>query len=165
MRSGRPGTDPQPAPSERRPDWRSTRRHAWCRTSSCRREPGSRLDRAPRSERRRCSRSGTCRLSTCVRRQCVDRWLTPLLRRLIACGRLRAGPEEELLHFRLQELARLGLDRRQPILVDEHGLVLQPARPAFPGDTLLNAPAELTRIRGALESRGLALQKNTLHHA
>src|SRR6195256_6846997 len=95
----------------------------------------------------------------------LRRPLTPLLRRLIACGRLRAGPEEELLHFRLKELARLGLDRRQPVLVDEHGLVLQPARPAFPGDTLVDAPAELTWIRGPLESRGLALQKNTLHHA
>src|SRR3984893_10753684 len=92
------------------------------------------------------------------------RWLTPLLGRLIALRALRAGPEEELLHFRLQELARLGLDRRQAILVDEHGLVRQPARPALPGNALVDAPPELARIRDPLESRGLALQQNTLHH-
>src|ERR1700738_5220753 len=92
-------------------------------------------------------------------------WLTPLLGRLIACRSLRAGTEKELLHSRLQELARLCRDRRQAILGDEHGRVRQPARPALFGNALVDAPAELTRIGDPLESRGLALQKNTLHHA
>ena len=45
---------------------------------------------------------------------------------------LRAAAEEELLHLRDQELARLRIDRRQPVLVEQHGLVLEPALPALP---------------------------------
>src|SRR5579862_5995021 len=86
-------------------------------------------------------------------------------RRLVPLGCLRAGAEEELLHLGLEELARLGLHRRQAVFVDEHGLVPEPLRPGLARDPLEDALSELARVGRPLQARRLALQDHTLHHA
>src|SRR5690349_12694241 len=60
---------------------------------------------------------------------------------------VRAVAEEELLHLELEPLAMRGLDRRQPIFVDQHHLVTHPLLPRLLRDVLEDAFAELTRIR------------------
>src|SRR5258708_12400350 len=59
--------------------------------------------------------------------------------RLVVGRALGTRPEEELLHLSLQKLAGLGLDRREPVLVDEHDLVLDPPGPAFARNLLEDA--------------------------
>src|SRR5215469_13610325 len=49
----------------------------------------------------------------------------------VSLGRLRARAEEEFLHFAFEEATRLRLDRRQPVFVDEHRLMLHPPSPRF----------------------------------
>src|SRR5258705_85737 len=87
------------------------------------------------------------------------------LRRLIPLRGLRAAAEEELLHLGLEKLARLGLDRREAVLVDEHRLMLQPTRPAFLRHALVDALAELAGVGNALEAEGLVLENYTRHHS
>src|SRR2546427_1792440 len=103
-------------------------------------------------------------VQTCALPISVARLSAPL-GRLIALRRLGAGAEKELLHLPFEELARLGLDRREAIFVDEHRLMVQPARPGFLRHALVDPPAELTGIGGAIEAWGLALEEHTLHHA
>lgn len=64
---------------------------AWCKTSSCKPEPESRRDQAPKRGRRRCFRNGTYRGSTCG--GCPLWWhLTPRRLRLSASA-TAARPE------------------------------------------------------------------------
>ena len=67
-------------------------------------------------------------------------------------GLLRAGAEEEFLHLALEELAGLGVDGRQAVLIEQGRLVLHPARPGFLRDVLVDALAELARGTVAVEA-------------
>src|SRR6266702_6617435 len=77
---------------------------------------------------------------------------------------LGAGAEEKFLHFGFEKFARLGLDRREAVLVDEHCLMLQPTRPGLLGHALINALAELPGVGLPVEAGGLLLEKYTLNH-
>src|SRR5690349_4951849 len=78
---------------------------------------------------------------------------------------VRTIAEEELLHLELETLAMGRLDRREPVLVDQHHLVTHPLLPRFLRDVLENALAELTRIRRLLEAGGFLLQQHALNHS
>src|SRR5687767_419394 len=83
------------------------------------------------------------------------------LLRLEIRRRLGARAEEELLHLVFEELARLRLDRRQPILVDQHRLMLEPALPRGLRYVLVNALAELAGIRRPVEALGIGAEQYT----
>src|SRR5690606_19945061 len=78
--------------------------------------------------------------------------------------RLRALTEEKLLHLVLEELARLRLDGRQPILVDEHRLMLEPALPRELRHVLVDALPERTGVRRPVEAFGLFAEQHAMHH-
>ena len=81
--------------------------------------------------------------------------------RNVIFGLLRPLAEEELLHFFDEERAGLGLDGGQSILVDEHGLMRHPLRPAFLRDVVVDAFAEISRVRRV--STPSASRFNTTH--
>ena len=53
-----------------------------------------------------------------------------------------------LLHLLGEIFPRTRVGEVQFVLVDEHGLMLDPGLPGFLGDILVNALAELARVRG-----------------
>src|SRR5262245_45698956 len=66
-----------------------------------------------------------------------------------------------LLH---EVLARARIGEVEAILVDQHGLLLQPLRPGFPGDALPDALAERAGVGRELHALGLAAELDALHH-
>src|SRR5882757_4970966 len=76
---------------------------------------------------------------------------------------LRAHTEEELFHFTFKKLSRLGLNGRQAVLVDQHCLMLQPARPSLLRDILEYAFAQIAGISRAVEARGFGFQNYAVH--
>src|SRR5258706_11084454 len=73
-------------------------------------------------------------------------------RRYIAGLREIPAAEEKLLHLRRQKLARRGLGQREPVLVDQPRLVLEPLFPGLLADLLVDALAERARVGRALEA-------------
>jgi len=63
----------------------------------------------------------------------------------------------------LEQLAGFGVYCRQPVLVDEHGLVGNPKLPSFLRDRFEDALAARTRKRWTIEAWSLALQMSALH--
>jgi hypothetical protein len=49
------------------------------------------------------------------------------------------------------------------MLIDEHGLVLEPTGPGFLGDVLEDAFAQLSGIRRSIETGRFALENDTLN--
>src|SRR6185436_243358 len=82
----------------------------------------------------------------------------PACRRNVAGGPLRTPAEEMLLHLLREILAGLLVRKVQPVLVDQHLLVLEPLLPRLFRDLLVDALAELPRIRRKIEALRLALQ-------
>ena len=78
---------------------------------------------------------------------------------------LGSAAKEILLHLRDQELARLGFERHEPVLVDQHRLVAEPLLPGFLRNILENALAELTWIRRAIEAFRFAAELDALDHS
>src|ERR1700678_547006 len=76
---------------------------------------------------------------------------------------LRPFAGEELLHLPNQEGACFGLDGREAVFVDQHGLMRHPLRPGFLRHVGVDALAELAGIGQVIEAFGLALQENTLY--
>src|SRR5690348_14873946 len=68
-------------------------------------------------------------------------------------GFLRAALEQEAFHVARQERARLRVHEIQPVVVDQHRLLLQPLRPTFRADFRLNARTDGTREWRTFESR------------
>src|SRR6185312_6529220 len=66
---------------------------------------------------------------------------------------LRAALEQEAFHVPREEGARLRVHEVQPVVVDQHRLLLQPLRPALCANLGLNARADRTGEGWALESR------------
>src|SRR3970282_23830 len=60
--------------------------------------------------------------------------------------------------------APFGLHRRETVLVDEHRLVLEPALPRELRDIVVDALADLARIRDALETFGLGTEHDAVNH-
>jgi hypothetical protein len=80
-------------------------------------------------------------------------------------GLLRPFTEQEFLHFSHQERPRLGLDRGESVLVDEHGLVRHPGSPAFLGNAVVDAPAEVAGIRLIVQPFRILLQVRAMNRA
>src|SRR5688572_6360407 len=92
--------------------------------------------------------------------------MSPFLLRIHELLRLgRAAAEEELLHLLDQEFARLRVDRRQAILVEQHRLVLQPALPGFLGNVLVDTLPELAGVRRIVEAFGFDAEHHAFHRS
>src|SRR5690606_28359207 len=76
----------------------------------------------------------------------------------------RAFAEKKLFHLGFEEPARLRLDRRQPVLVDQHRLMREPAPPRELRDVLVDALPERARIWRPLEPLGLRAEHHAMHH-
>src|SRR5690606_41461234 len=61
------------------------------------------------------------------------------------------------LHLGFEEGAMLRVQRREPVLVDQHGLVRQPRRPAGLADVLEHPLAQLARPGHEIEPLAVAL--------
>src|SRR3989344_5251534 len=68
-------------------------------------------------------------------------------------------------HLGFQNLARLGVERAQAVLVHQHGLVAEPRLPRLLRDVLEDALAEFAGISRVVESLGLFAEFDALHHA
>src|SRR5512137_1103252 len=86
-------------------------------------------------------------------------------RRNVARRLFGPGSEEELLHLACQVLTCSGIGQVQPVLVDEHRLVLLPELEGFLADVVVDALTEFTGVGREAQALGLLLQINTLHHA
>ena len=66
--------------------------------------------------------------------------------------------EEMLLDLLSQVFAMLGIDQIEPVLVDDHGLHLDPLLPRFLGNVLENPLAKGARIGRKIEALCLAAE-------
>src|SRR6266436_1188052 len=73
-------------------------------------------------------------------------------------------PDEMLLHLLGEIFPRARVGEVQLVLVDEHGLVLDPGLPGFLGDVLVDALAELARVGREVEPFRVAAELDALHH-
>src|SRR6266576_201245 len=76
-----------------------------------------------------------------------------------------AGAEKMLLHLLGQPFPGAGIGERKAILVDEHRLMLQPLLPRLLRDVLVEALAELARIRRKIEPFRFAAELHAFHHS
>ena len=60
--------------------------------------------------------------------------------------------KEELFHLGLEEFARVRFDWCKAVLVDEHGLVGQPALPCFLGYVVVDTLSQFARVRRVIEA-------------
>src|SRR3546814_15954189 len=72
----------------------------------------------------------------------ISDWSSDVFSSDLAGGLFRAAAEQELLHFGFEEGAVLRVQRREPVLVDQHGLVRQPRCPAGLADVGEHALAQ-----------------------
>src|SRR5690606_36044752 len=77
--------------------------------------------------------------------------------RHVACRLLGTAAEQELLHFLFEEGAVLRIARRQPVLVDQHGLVRKPGGPCGLADAGVDALAQFAGPGDEIQALGLAL--------
>ena len=75
-------------------------------------------------------------------------------RRHVAGGLLGACAEQELLHLSRQVLACTQVGQIETVFVDQHGLVLEPGGPALLTDVVVDALAQLARIRLVRQALG-----------
>src|SRR6185436_4055261 len=80
------------------------------------------------------------------------------------CG-VGAFAEEMPLGLLHEVLARARIGEVEPVLVDQHGLLLEPLRPGFLGDALPDALAERAGVGREVHAFGLAPQLHALHHS
>src|SRR3569623_1230683 len=85
-----------------------------------------------------------------------------LLGRHIALGQRRARAEDIFLHIALDKKPSLGVDGAKAILVDEHGLVLEPHLPRLFRDVFEDALAEGAGVGRYREAFGLSAQLDAL---
>src|SRR5947208_14890352 len=87
-----------------------------------------------------------------------------LLRRYVARSGVGALAEEMALGLLHQVFARLGIGEVEPVLIHQHGLLLEPLRPRLLRDVLPDALAELAGIRRESQTFGLPAELDALHH-
>src|SRR5437763_16029300 len=88
------------------------------------------------------------------------------LRRRDVAGRLvSARAEEMILHLPLQVLTCALVREVQPVLVDQHRLLLQPLLPGFLADALVDALAQFAGIGGKVETLGVATELDAVDGA
>src|SRR3569623_3734198 len=75
-----------------------------------------------------------------------------LRRRDVAGSGVCAAAEEMILHLPLEVLAGALVGQVQPVLVDQHRLLLEPLLPGFLADAVVEAHAQFARIRGEVET-------------
>lgn len=73
--------------------------------------------------------------------------------------------EKEFLHLLFQELARLGLDRRKPVLIDQYGLLLHPLLPGFFGNIVKDTLAQVTGVGRPVEAFRLFAEFYAIYHS
>src|SRR5437870_11084134 len=88
-----------------------------------------------------------------------------LLRRHVARGDICPATKKVPLHLFGEIFAGSGIREAQAVLVDQHRLMLEPLRPRFLGNALVDAFAELAGIRRKIETFGLAPELDALDHA
>jgi phosphate transport system protein len=88
-----------------------------------------------------------------------------LLRRNIARGDIGALAEEVPLGLLHQVLARLGIGEVEPVLVHQHGLLLEPLLPGFPGDVLPDPLAQRAGVGRVFQPLGFAAELHALHRS
>src|SRR5690606_30932899 len=121
-----------------------------CRSRSCCREGAywtafaGRVPRSPPGAR--CSAAPDGRVGSALVRG-----------RDVAGRLLGVAAEQELLHLLLEEGAVLRVARRQPVLVDQHGLVRQPGGPCGLADVGVDTLAQLAGPGNEIQALGLAL--------
>src|SRR4051812_25130744 len=80
----------------------------------------------------------------------------------VAGGLVGSGAEEMVFHLPLQVLARPLVREVEPVLVDQHGLLLQPLLPGFLADGLVDPLAEFAGVRGEIEPFGFATELDAI---
>src|SRR6266436_1188053 len=75
-----------------------------------------------------------------------------------------SGFEAMLLHLLCEIFPRARVGEVQLVLVDEHGLVLDPGLPGFLGDVLIDALAEFARVGGEVQPFRVAAELDAFHH-
>src|SRR3569623_1924861 len=88
-----------------------------------------------------------------------------LFRRHVPLRQSRARAEEIFFHFTFEKLAGFGIDGTQAILVDEHGLMLEPHLPSFFRYAFENALAERAGIGLHRQAFGFLAQFDALHRS
>src|SRR5438034_1110098 len=76
-----------------------------------------------------------------------------------------AGSEKVPLHLLSEILARTRIGKAQPILIDQHRLMLEPLRPCLFGDVLVDPLAELARVWREIQPFGLAAELDAVNRA
>jgi CrcB protein len=83
----------------------------------------------------------------------------------VARGGVGARPKEVGLHLLHQVLASTGVREVQPVLVHQHGLLLEPVGPGLLGHALKDAAAEIARRRWEVKARRLALEFHAMYES
>src|SRR5215207_3777253 len=83
----------------------------------------------------------------------------------VALRDVGAFAEEMLFHLARQVLAGTRIGQVQPVLVDQHGLLLEPGGPGLLADAFPDALAEFTRVGREIEPLGLFAELDALDHA
>src|SRR5690606_22045611 len=131
----------------------------YARRLGCLRSPGG-AERRSAACRTRCFRRPCPAKSTWRQVQCGPdgRVGSALVRGRDVAGRLLGvAAEQELLHLLLEKGAVLRLAGRQPVLVDQHGLVRQPGGPCGLADVGVDALAQFAGPGNEIQALGLAL--------
>src|SRR5690349_4344152 len=84
--------------------------------------------------------------------------------RYVARRHFSAAAEEVLFHLLGKPFARAHVGERQPVLVDEHRLMLEPLRPRFLRHVLVDALAELARVGREVQPLGLTSKLDAVDH-
>src|SRR3954454_5772854 len=78
---------------------------------------------------------------------------------------LGATAEEVVLHLALEVLAGALVRQVQPVLVDQHGLLLEPLLPGFLADAVVDPLAQFAGIGGKVEALGFATELDAVDRA
>src|SRR3546814_5629244 len=95
----------------------------------------------------------------------ISDWSSDVFSSDLAGGLFRAAAEQELLHFGFEEAAVLRVQRREPVLVDQHGLVRQPRRPAGLADVGEHALAQFSGPGHEIQALGVLVLVLAVHRA
>jgi hypothetical protein len=87
------------------------------------------------------------------------------LRRHVARSSVGALTKEMLLHLFGKLFSGADICKVEPVFVDEHGLVLDPALPGFLRHALENSLAELAGLGREIQPLGLAPEFDALHQS
>src|SRR5215831_14011638 len=96
---------------------------------------------------------------------CATRTLSPLNRSLLRRVNVLAGaaPEQKRRHVVRQEGTRLRIHHIQAVVIDQHGLLLDPITPALLTDLLNDTAPDLPGKRSTVEAAASLTAAHTFH--